>query len=440
MVTFRRYTVIILLVLSYSLYSQPLIGVIASSNHGDFDTLHFYQPALDTISLGVISGDTDFEKFGWVEFAWYWHNDNLDTISMDTINGEAIRVWDIWNVKEETGRGTQLEPFFDPQRSKYIEVYVTGNFKFMKEYSATKEMKFFGVRRNPGDFGGINCDALPTTHGVFNKINVWGGGNTVTYHYDRTFDEGGGDYTCPWSSSAYVLSDSTVLINGQWYNVTLRVVANTFVATVPQADGIFEVWIDGRMVWQEDDIKYFADEDSADFNVLGLDFFHGGSDIAANWPAIDSKLSVANLMVWMPEDDSIIGNNTHSSLVELPHPFEITDRTFDSYDSLKTTATTISTGNWPSNYVGGQYDTWLLTAPEGYLVHMVINEGSLNSRDYVTILDGDQTSSTILYKKQGVALDDDIIESTGNKMYVVFAATYPGGNKGFTATITHIAE
>ena len=69
--------------------------------------------------------------------------------------------------------------------------------------------------------------------------------------------------TCSWGACAteiYNTGKSVYFMNNVWYEVTQRMVMNTFTGGTPNADGLNEVWINGVKVYEEADKTYFEQE------------------------------------------------------------------------------------------------------------------------------------------------------------------------------------
>ena len=62
-----------------------------------------------------------------------------------------------------------------------------------------------------------------------------------------------------------ITADNAVyFMNNTWYDVTQRLVMNTFTGGSPNADGLNEVWINGVKVYEEANKTYFEQETRRD--------------------------------------------------------------------------------------------------------------------------------------------------------------------------------
>ena len=101
--------------------------------------------------------------------------------------------------------------------------------------------------------GGVNFFATTYVKGTSATAAIW------MYYYDVT-----GHFSNP------LVSGHTVT-GGQWYNWTQRVVINTGSAGAWNADGIYELFIDGVMVFQITGIT-FTNDDTGGRSVDGFTF------------------------------------------------------------------------------------------------------------------------------------------------------------------------
>jgi len=168
------------------------------------------------------------------------------TIEEDQINGEITKVMRITNWGEDLWHGFEMKIPIGEQE----EVWFSYNWKFGENFNSTHGGKLSGFQSYPID-SRMGPDCPRDGYGFICKVNFEEANRIYTYHYDATVHDWDG---CPWSYGEYDYNEIT-MTNGTWYNITNRIVMNTFSGGVANADGIFEVWIDEKMVFKRVNLR-----------------------------------------------------------------------------------------------------------------------------------------------------------------------------------------
>ncbi len=248
----------------------------------------------------------------------------------------------------------------------------------------------------------------------------------ISYHYTH------GPGSNPWSTEIYNY-DPIYFNNGQWYNVTQRLVKNTFTGSTPNADGINEIWVDGRLIYQESNLILLAD------NTKGIDgmfigHYYGGSSVEYQ-PIHDVNVFLDNIAVWMPDNDPITGHNLHSPSTVITTPYEITNREV-YYDQLITSEGTLHNTQYGTSYSPCIDEAYLIDAGAGNTVSYNLG-WTIGGGDAIFFYDGNQSDSDLLRLVKGYDnSSNQTVTSTGRYLFVRFSSNTDGGTTGFTGTIT----
>jgi len=239
----------------------------------------------------------------------------------------------------------------------------------------------------------------------------------------------------PWSVETYDYNP-IYFLNGCWYNITQRLVINTIEGGVPQANGIKEVWIDGRMVFRIDNLKMMQDNDpSMRIDALLLSNFYGG-DPDYYKPITECYAYIDNITIYMPTDDPVSGQSTHASSTILGTPNEITDRRV-YYDYLVTSEGKISNQQYGGTYTGCQDETYLIDAGEGNTVKFSLDFFHLGSKDFIFVYDGNTTDSDLITFIEGYQTGSrEVVESTGRYLFLRFSTNRDDHALGFEGTVS----
>jgi len=365
--------------------------------------------------------DTEIaEDFNYTEL--YSHN--AAHIEWDTINGVPTKVMRITHEPNKTAVGFEMNVDLGVD---YQEVYASYNWKFSEEYNSTKGGKMSGLGGLP-NFG-TYCPEAGDGFRAHNNFKQ--AGRMTSYHYDRTEH---GYPECPWAIEDYDFN-SIYFNNGSWYNITQRLVMNTFINGVAQADGIKELWVDGRLIFQKADFVFMQD-DSSDMKIdaFRLTNFYGGSDVASE-PLDECYGYIDNIKVYMPNDDPVSGDQLHSASTNLRTPDEITDREVFYDGTLITTARTLTNSDYPNTYGSCLDEAYLIDAGPGNKVRFDLASYALDSADYLFFYDGNQTDSALLEMyTHGLGLNL-IITSSDRYLFIRFSTNQAVGNTGWTGTI-----
>ncbi len=170
--------------------------------------------------------------------------------------------------------GTQVELLLEPSE----EYYASYKIKFGENFSWGSSSK---GGKLPGLTGGDKCGSDFICDGTdgFSARYMWRGeGYPEVYLYsaDKENEKYGDDI--------YFMSDGEKFQfeTDRWYTITQRVKMNT---TETSDDGVVQVWVDGELMVDKDDITYVTDDQLID--TFYFSTFHGGNSAS-----------------WAPENDS----------------------------------------------------------------------------------------------------------------------------------------
>jgi len=372
--------------------------------------------------LGFYSNAAVAEDF--VVNTLYSHNSA--NIVTDEINGVETKVMRITHLANQVSVGFQL---FADLEADYNEIYLSYNFKFSNEFDATAGGKLPGMGALPNYVSG----SCPVDGQGFGGVNLFKyDGWVTTYHYDNTKGY------CPWSGDGFptdYVTDTLFLVNGNWYNITQRYVVNTFTAGNPNADGIRELWIDGKLIHRLDNLVLMLDDSpTMKIDELRLSHFYGGTSSYA--PLNECYGYIDNIKVYTPDNDATLGTyNTHNTVTIIETPDEITDKDV-YYDQLITTAGTLQNSQYGSSYSSCIDEVYLIDAGMGNTVSYTAS-WTIGGGDALTFFDGNQTDSEIIRRVNGYnTSSNQTITSTGRYLFVRFSSDRDSGTTGFTGTIT----
>ncbi len=399
----------------------------------------FAQWDFEDRTLGVFDVDSFQNYFYQSDNSSAWMDG--DSIVMDEINGVATKVYQIEQESGQIDRGVQGKSFLANTQisgrtaADKSEVYFTYNFKFGENFAVAGNGKLPNIMHTPDP--GVN-DCPDDDEGFWDGLLFKDGNRISDFYYEHSAGHPGEGGFCPTSSDQFTpfwAYDSIWPNNGTWYNLTERCVLNTFTTGVANADGISEVWIDGRMIYQRDDIMWVHDdgEDSIFINGLSIGTWYSGTA-----PPRDCYVFLDNFTTYMPTDDSIIGSELHAPHSVLPTPVEITDRA-NFYDHSVTTETTISTAGYPSVLPLSSDETWLVTAGGGETVTFTFSVGQMGGSDVLLFYDGPDSDSEMLYKNEGYDADlsdNGPVSSTGQELFIRISTDESAGFAKFTGSTT----
>jgi hypothetical protein len=364
-------------------------------------------------SLGPYTDEQIAADFKYTEL--YSHNSA--NIVVDTINHVATRVMRITHPANQISNGFEMN--IDLQKD-FGEVYVSYDWKFSKEFNSTGGGKLPGLGGLP-DFGA----QVPTSGMGFRAHNLFKyAGRMASYHYDRTMTY------APWGTD----EDSVYMTNGIWYNITQRLVLNTFTNGKPNADGIKEVWINGRLVIREVNLVLMQD-DRADMKIdaFRLTNFYGGAEDIYK-PKTECYGYIDNIKVYTPLDDPTFNTHRAHSANPIRTPDEISDRKF-CYDKKITTAGVLSNSEYGTSYSSCIDETYLIDAGEGNIAKYTFDY-SIGGGDYLFFYDGNTSDSKLMKRLTGSTSGTALqIKSTGRYMFVRFSSNTDGGTTGFKGNV-----
>ncbi len=418
---------------SMSDYSTPISIIEPEAQFTIFQEWDFEDRA-----LGVFQIDS-FQNYFFQSDNTSVHMDG-DSIVMDQINGVATRVYQIEQASGQIDKGVQgksfiLDPAGDRTNADKSELYFTYNFKFGEEFPVAGNGKLPNIMHTP-DPGVNTCPDID--EGFWDGYNFKDGNRISDFYYEHSAGQPGQPDFCPTSTdqfSPFWAFDSIWPNNGTWYNLTQRCVRNTFTVGVANADGISEIWIDGRMIYQRDDIMWVNDEgeDSIFINGLSIGAWYSGTA-----PSRDGYHFFDNFTTYMPTDDSIIGNVLHAPHSVLPTPVEITDRA-NFFDHSITTETTLETDGYPSSLPISSDETWLVTAGGGQTATYTITTGQMGGGDILFFYDGPDSDSPMIAKLDGFdsdLSDDGPWSSTGTQLFIRISTDEGSSFAEFTGSTT----
>lgn len=350
----------------------------------------------------------------------YSHTDYIVT---DTLNAMVTKVLKATHKANELWWGTQITAFLDNERTAHNEIYLSYNMKFGAEWNSTGGGKLPGLRGLPA----INNP--PADHEGFYLAPMFKeAGRIISYHYTH-----GGEYANPWSYESYD-HNTVYLNNGQWYNITQRVVKNTFTNGKANYDGINEIWVDGRLIFQEKNLRLLVDETKG-IDAMFVGHYYGGASDGYR-PKHDCDVFLDNIVVWLPTEDNIKGQKLHDPSIILRTPVEISDRRV-YYDTLITSEGDLHNFEFGKDYSPCIDETYLIDAGEGNTVNYQIKSGVLGGGDYLFFYDGNKSDSKMIGMIEGYESSlARKITSTGRYLFIRFSSNTDGGTTGFSGNIT----
>lgn len=387
---------------------------ILKDSEPEYITYNFWD--FENETLGRYSDDLVREDFDIVNL---WSH-NSASIVIDTINNSPTKVLKAVNEPNLLWTGFQLNVKLD---KVYKEVYMSYNLKFGEEWNSTAGGKLPGLRGFPEVSNGC-----PTSGEGFIAMNMFKlGGRIISYHYDRTYS------SCPWSTEEYKYHNH-YFANGTWYNITQRLVLNTFTNGNPNADGIKELWIDGKLIFQETNLKIIQDQDKG-IDGAALSIFYGG-DSEGYMPLYESDVYLDNIRIYMPINDPVIDRKLHSTYEIYTTPDEITNRAF-FYDKLVSNQGKVSNTEYGSLYSSCIDEAYLIDAGEDKTVRLNIEEYSIGGGDFLFFYDGNTSDANLLEVISGhKSGKDKIINSTGRYLFVRFSTNTETSAAGWTGSVS----
>jgi hypothetical protein len=359
-------------------------------------------------------------------------NHNTTYIVDDTINGVETQALRVTETGGALNYGLDLQTYLGQD---YDEIYLTYNIKLSNNFNSTAGGKFPGFLGFPTTPANL-CPNVDS--GFVCKPNFQQAGSIFSYHYDRTGSPYGGYPSwCPYGYADYDY-DTVFLNNGNWYNITQRIVMNTFTGGVANSDGIYEMWVDGHLMFSEDWHKFqIADEDTMGIDGIHIALWYGGDGVDYT-PITTCYFYLDNVSVWIPYDDSISGHELHYPYSILPTPDPITSKDF-VYDDLITSPGTLHNVQYGSSYSACKDEVYLIDAGANHTVSYNVTAGIIGGGDYLFFYDGKTTTADLIDAVIGYdATITGTRTSTGRYMTVRFSSDVSAGLStwGFTGTVT----
>ncbi|MGD2034112.1 MAG: fibronectin type III domain-containing protein [Bacteroidales bacterium] len=353
------------------------------------------------------------------------YSHNSASIVIDTINNIPTKVMRITHKANTLADGLEMNVNLE---TDYYEVYLSYNWKFSEEFNSTSGGKLPGLGGLP-DFGNNCPEGIEgfRAHNMFKRA-----GKIISYHYDRTersYDD------CPWSTSDYNFNN-TYLSNGVWYNITQRLVINSFTNGVANSDGIKELWIDGRLIYQETNLKLMETEaENMKIDAFRLSNFYGGE--TDNYkPLYECYGYIDNIRIYLPSGSDVTGHELHSPSEVLTTPDEITDRRV-YYDELITDPGNLRNSDYGSNYGNCIDEAYLIDAGEGNSITFKWDH-NISTGDYLFFYNGNTTDAPLLRMIGSSNQTDQTIKSTGRYLFVRFSTDRDGNAAGWNGTVTFL--
>lgn len=365
--------------------------------------------------------------------AWKVYDDfdvfNLDVngkeyISTDRINGVSTKVLKAIHDAGEYYDGFQLNAYFNESKTAYDEIYMSYNIKFGNEWNSTSGGKLPGIRGFPEVF------IPPSDHEGFYYAPIFHPANRlIAYHYDRTRNNGAEN---PWAIGP--TCEDLYFANGTWYNVTQRVVKNTFTNGVPNADGINEIWVNGRLIYQESCLKVLALESKGIDGFFLGNFYGGGTPDYL--PLHQCDIYLDNVVIWIPTNDPTYGTRgLHNCSAILATPATITERALYC-DHLITSPGTIKNAEYGKTYSPCTDEAYLIDAGPGNTITVSLGSYSIGNGDFLFFYDGNTTDAPLIKLIKGPSLgSNEVVKSTGRYLFIRFSTNTADELKGWTGTI-----
>jgi len=338
-----------------------------------------------------------------------------------------------------------LSNFYWKLDQDYDSIALEFNYKIDTSYCSTEDLKAPGfiTYPSPGVDYPLSGDGIRAQSYNSNGSELW------SYHYDRTggvcnvtcdCNEGPTQNCwCPHSNGTADL-DSVYLVPGVWYNIRIHAKANTFSGSTPNADGMWQIFVDGKVKNQTNNNRFFEDlSDTMRFDGVGLYSYTGGSG-TGNQPTNDFYTYFDNIKIGWPVGDDKFGTTslyTATETIDLVTP--IIDNEF-VYDELITSTGTLTNETWGGSNAQSTEETYLLDAGADGTVTIDFNADSrLASANYLFIYDGNNSASSLMsyYNNESISADDTYT-SSGRYMFIRYnTATNCSDSYGWSFEITH---
>jgi len=358
---------------------------------------------------------------------------NSASILIDTINNIPTKVLKSTNAADELSSGFQM----NVQLNIYQELYMSYNIKFDKDWNSTAGGKLPGLRGLPTG-GYENCPDSPDD-GFYLAPMFKYGNSMISYHYDRTppVNRIGcvgwpTNTVCPWAIQEYYYNP-IYFANGTWYNVTQRLVVNTFTNGIPNADGINEIWVDGKIIFRESELVLIEDPEKGIDGIFIGSYYGGSSDIYK--PLYESPCYLDNIVLYTPVTDDVTGNQLHSASHILETPNEITDKRL-YYDKKINTPGTLNNSAYPNKYGSCIDEAYLVDAGEENNITFKYDD-NIGIGDYLFFYDGNTTDAPLLKVIAGGAIQtNQTVKSTGRYLFVRFSTDREDNAAGWNGIVT----
>ncbi|HBL77296.1 MAG: hypothetical protein A2W90_22000 [Bacteroidetes bacterium GWF2_42_66] len=418
--TYQKFLLFLSLFLACNLISRGQFTV--------YQTWDFENRSVGTYTDAMALEDFDIATRNGIPHSWFWLHGDHSRITSDVINGVTTKVAESIVPTDNPFDGFQIEAYLDTSVIQFQELYISYNLKFSaNELLSSNKGKLIGLRALPE--ADKNSDGYMAHGEGFYCCPMFQANQVIAYHYDWTVDRQGNepDYGyLPWSDET-MDCNPTYFSAGVWYNITQRIVLNSFTDGVPNADGIEEIWINGVQIFHENYLILVADQGKC---INGVSAALYTNYTTAN----ETNFRFDNMVTWVNVNDPTYGTrNLHNSASILATPIDpvtdpvvtITATDASATEQGETTGTyTISRGTATSGNLTVNYATPTGTAT-------LTTDYTLSTSGSVTIADGN-TSATVT-----VTPDDDA-SGEGSETVILTLTTGAGYTIGSpsSATIT----
>lgn len=367
----------------------------------------YWEEDFEGAAQDTVWNATDFDNVFGNHETWKFNWVSKTGVTESTINGASTNVMFIKHTPTEVYNG--FEAVVD--KNVTDQVYLSYNWKFSPTFNSTRGGKLPGFHNVVAD---VDCP-MTITDGwlVRPHFKQWQTFNPYRYDFSTGScpDDGGG-------------STSFTFHPGNWYNVTQRLVYNTFTGSTANYDGIYEVWVDGVMIYQESGLRIHIDSDPAMAEIgLNLSHFYGGDNNDTWWPTTNCHALIDNISFYKPNNDATWdatgADRLHDPADILVTPDVITSKDFYTTSTITSAAADLESANYSSNSDNHTNEMILITAGVGERVRVEATNGTQGGGEGLFFLDGNTTEADLIGVKlnyDGDYTDTDFGQGTNGKI------------------------
>lgn len=384
-------------------------------------------------------------------YAYQQDYETCDMVDMDW-DGVTKRTLRIEHKTDELWHGYGIEAFIG---DTVTEAYIRYRWKFGENFNAGKDGKIPGLEKQGDLHSGQIGVIRPSPDEPWEEKFGWkGGGILQSYMYDDSDvpHPNAGGYV-PWGNN----EDSVLLFYGTQYDLIQRVKMNTWDGTTSDDNGVFEGWVNGKKVINEDSCTnhYLGYNEDYQIDAIALGHFFGGSDTTAK-PMRTCYGFITGILVYRDTANSTWGTNnfnSDSNTLEYPGAMSAQDFYVDSIIDIDTENVT-SFGYPSATHFYTNY-RWLIDAGENNTVSVDFETGDYTwgSMNFLVFMDGKGWGATEIDRVHGSDADlgnndfgngsNGTVTSTGRYMFISYVTGYDGwGNQAggaFSAEVTFIS-